>query len=174
MHLDLRRQESILFPHVVVESFAHFVKFCPHVCVMQSRKNLSHVFDVVMPDVVEPVLAVLSVASSSARCFRIVSVKLLAPGSVVLPLISDKTLLNIEVLLSTIITGSGAGSGIAWGSVSFGAVSMFVSVFGAVWVGMRRPVEGARALVRFWTRADSAVVAAFAILPAVAISAKIE
>ena len=180
VHFVWRRQESILLPHAFVVSDAHFVKFAPHFSVIQSRRALSHALAVVILD--EPVAAFALFspwASSNARWRAIVSASALADESGAAPPMSAKTLLNMDVLLSTIITGSGAGSGVVMivGSDS-GAVVMVVSdwlLF--VIVGIRVPVDG----VRFCVRAAAAsvavvgrdVVAALAIF-ATAIIASIE
>ena len=100
VHFVLRRQESILLPQTVVESDAHFVKFVPHFSVIQSRSALSHAFAAVVGDFGSSVVFVCS-ASNIARWRRIVSANALPDESVVLAPISDNTVLNRDVLLST-------------------------------------------------------------------------
>lgn len=96
-----------------MESDAHFVKSEPHFSAMHLRRPASQTFAVVMPD--EPVasFALFSLcASSNARWRAMVLASSVADESDVFAPISAKTSLNIDVLLSTIITRSGSGSGV--------------------------------------------------------------
>lgn len=88
-----------------MESLAHFVKFSPHFSVMQSRKVLSHAFDVVIPDgeLLPFVVVFVFCASSSARCRRIVSASSFVEVSDADAPVSDRTALNFDVLLLTAI-----------------------------------------------------------------------
>ena len=157
-----RRQESILLPHAVVESDAHFVKSAPHFSDMHLRRARSHAFDVVT--LVPPFVAVVSFcASSNARCRRIVSANALSDESVAFAPISDNTSLNIDDLLPTAMTRSGVCSAVVAGVVtgvcsgSFVIATVAVSVVFDDAVDIRNAVDGVRFCVRFAAAAVAAV-----------------
>ena len=165
-----------------MESDAHFVKSAPHFSDMHLRNAASHAFAVVMFVPPVAVAPVSPAASSSARCRRIVSASAAFDESVALAPISERTLLNCDVLLLTMITGSKIGSGAVVvtgvGSDSDTVVTVVaVSVTVDADVGIRVAVDGVRFCVRFAAAAVAvvgrAVVAACAIF-ATAIIAKIE
>ena len=165
-----------------MESDAHFVKSVPHFSVMHVRRAASHAFAVVMFDALPVAFALSACASSNARCRRIVSASSVFDESVAFAPISERTLLNCDVLLLTMITGSKIGSGavvvtgVGSGSdtvVTVVAVSAPVDAD----VGIRVAVDGVRFCVRFAAAALAVVgraVVAACDAPPPAIIAKIE
>ena len=165
-----------------MESDAHFVKSEPHFSAMHLRRPASQMFALVMPDETFASFTFFSLcASSKARWRAMVAASSADDESDVAPPISVNTSLNIDVLLSTIITRSGSGSGVVmvvsdWVVVVATAVVDWVLF---VVVGIRAPVDGVRFCIWFADvfanvgRAVVAVVAAFAI-PDTAIIANME
>ncbi len=146
-----------------MESLLHFVKFCPHFSVMQSRSARSHAFAVVMPDVAPVAVSRSLCASSNARWRRIVSASSLADESVAATPISAKMSSNIDVLLSTIITFSGSGSGfVTTGSGAFVATVLVVVDCAPFAVLDVRVAVDAMRFADVFANVGRAVVAAFA------------
>ena len=80
-----RRHVSILVPHSVSVSPAHFEKSLPHFSIMQARRLLSHMF--APPCVFNFVVFVASAASSAARWARICAAKESAPAFASVPVL---------------------------------------------------------------------------------------
>ena len=151
LHFKSRRHVSILSPHVVSVSPAHFAKSLPHFAIMHLRSPISHAFwfDDIAARAVFVAVVVAADAFSDSRCFRII----LAKSSSDISFDADAPPIassNMDVRSSNSNVSSTISSGSSMVSVS-GSVTAATSVDCVDATGMRaRAVAGRFATDAAW------------------------